>query len=123
MPRSGLGPTELELAIGIGQDASAEQARCAHLGSRYRLRGAVDDPAAKAGTGLHFDVELMALRFVGHVRLHQAVLEYDRTINRVETELLLLNIARVRHNQPIHFTAVSSIAATFDFRVSGVVQW
>ena len=27
------------------------------------------------------------------VALHQAVLEYDRTINRVETELLLLNIA------------------------------
>lgn len=55
------------------------------------------------------------------VALHQAVLEYDRTINRVETELLLLNIARVRHNQPIHFTAVSNIAATFDFRVSGGV--
>lgn len=50
--------------------------------------------------------------------LHRAVLEYDWTVNRIETELLLLNIARTRYHEPIHFTAVSSIAATFDFRVT-----
>lgn len=50
--------------------------------------------------------------------LHRAVLEYDWTVNRIETELLLLNIARTRYHEPIHFTAVSSIAATFDFRVN-----
>ena len=52
------------------------------------------------------------------VALHRAVLEYDWTVNRIETELLLLNIARTRYHEPIHFTAVSSIAATFDFRVT-----
>ena len=50
--------------------------------------------------------------------MHTAVLEYDWTINRIETELLLLNIARTRYHEPIHFTAVSNIAATFDFRVN-----
>lgn len=52
------------------------------------------------------------------IAMHQAVLEYDRTVNRVEAELLLLNIARARHFHPVHFTAVSSVAATFDFRVN-----
>ncbi|MGH7288661.1 MAG: hypothetical protein ACREI8_11655 [Myxococcota bacterium] len=51
------------------------------------------------------------------VELDSAVLEYDRAVNRVEAELLLLNIARARHHRPIHFTAVSSIAATYDFRL------
>ena len=55
---------------------------------------------------------------VSPVALHRAVLEYDWTVNRIETELLLLNIARTRYHEPIHFTAVSSIAATFDFRVT-----
>lgn len=50
--------------------------------------------------------------------MHRAVLEYDRTVSQVEAELLLLNIARARHYRPVHFTAVSSVAATFDFRVS-----
>ncbi|HNP30216.1 MAG TPA: hypothetical protein PKK23_14315 [Nitrospirales bacterium] len=56
------------------------------------------------------------------IALHKAVLEYDRTVNRVEAELLLLNIARSRQYHPIHFTTVSSVAATFDFRVeSGIL--
>lgn len=52
------------------------------------------------------------------IAMHRAVIEYDRTTSRVEAELLLLNIARARHYRPVHFTAVSSVAATFDFRVS-----
>ena len=55
---------------------------------------------------------------VSPVAMHRAVLEYDWTVNRIETELLLLNIARTRYHEPIHFTAVSNIAATFDFRVN-----
>ncbi|MYC28183.1 MAG: hypothetical protein F4X63_09375 [Nitrospira sp. SB0662_bin_26] len=55
---------------------------------------------------------------VSPVAMHTAVLEYDWTVNRIETELLLLNIARTRYHEPIHFTAVSNIAATFDFRVN-----
>lgn len=52
------------------------------------------------------------------VAMHKAVIEYDRTVSYVEADLLLLNIARARHHRPVHFTAVSSVAATFDFRTS-----
>ncbi len=55
------------------------------------------------------------------IAMHRAVLEYDRTVSRVEAELLLLNIARARHHRPVHFTAVSSVAATFDFRTTAGV--
>jgi hypothetical protein len=50
--------------------------------------------------------------------MHRAVLQYDRTVSQVESEMLLLNIARARQGLPIHFTAVSSVAATFDFRTN-----
>ncbi len=49
------------------------------------------------------------------IALHEAVLEYDRAANRIQSDMLLLNIARAHHFQPLHFTAVSSVAATFDF--------
>lgn len=55
---------------------------------------------------------------LGPVSLHQAVLGYDRTVSQIEQELLLLNIARLRHRLPVHFTVTSSIAATFDYRAS-----
>lgn len=63
-------------------------------------------------------ISLLSSGCVSPVAMHTAVLEYDWTINRIETELLLLNIARTRYHEPIHFTAVSNIAATFDFRVN-----
>jgi len=50
--------------------------------------------------------------------LHQAVLSYDRVVSEIGSEELLLNIARVRRHHPIHFTAVSSVAATFNFQFS-----
>ncbi len=53
---------------------------------------------------------------------HRAVLEYDRTVSYVEADLLLLNIARARHHRPVHFTAVSSVAATFDFRTDAGIR-
>lgn len=52
------------------------------------------------------------------IALHRAVLAYDETVQRVNSEQLLLNIVRARFYQPLHFTKVSSVAATFDFRVS-----
>src|SRR5262245_62122679 len=55
---------------------------------------------------------------LGPVSLHQAVLGYDRTVIQVEQEMLLLNVARLRHRLPLHFTVTSSIAATFDYRTS-----
>ena len=56
------------------------------------------------------------------IAMHRAVLEYDRTVSTVEAELLLLNIARARHHRPVHFTAVSSVAATFDFRTNAGIR-
>ncbi len=61
---------------------------------------------------------LMLAGCLSPIALHRAVLEYDRTVSQVEAELLLLNIARARHHRPVHFTAVSSVAATFDFRTN-----
>lgn len=51
--------------------------------------------------------------------MHRAVIEYDRTVNAVEAEMLLLNIARAKQGHPLHFTAISNVAATFDFRSNG----
>ena len=73
------------------------------------------------GSGVWGLCLIWALNLVGcasPIALHRAVLEYDWTVNRIEAELLLLNIARIRYHEPIHFTVVSSIAATFDFRVN-----
>ena len=43
---------------------------------------------------------------------------YDQAITDAISKQLLINIARAHQHQPIHFTGVSNIAATFDFRVS-----
>ena len=56
------------------------------------------------------------------IAMHRAVLEYDRTVSYVEADLLLLNIARARYHRPVHFTAVSSVAATFDFRTTAGIR-
>lgn len=55
------------------------------------------------------------------IAMHRAVLEYDHTVSQVESEMLLLNIARARQGLPVHFTAVSNVAATFDFRTNAGV--
>ena len=47
------------------------------------------------------------------VPLDHVVVAYDMTTAESVERQLLLNIARARNNQPIHFTAVSSIAATY----------
>lgn len=48
--------------------------------------------------------------------LHHAVSAYDDAITAAISRQLLTNIARASHHQPIHFTGVSNVAATFDFR-------
>lgn len=56
---------------------------------------------------------------VGPPALHKSVLGYDETTNQLDQEILLLNIARLSHENPVHFTMTGSIAATFDFVTSG----
>jgi hypothetical protein len=50
--------------------------------------------------------------------LTRAVVSYDSAITDSISKQLLLNIARAHHHQPVHFTGVSNVAATFDFRVT-----
>ena len=52
------------------------------------------------------------------IALDRAVLAYDTTATESVAKQLLLNIARARHNEPMHFTAISSIAATYRFAFS-----
>jgi hypothetical protein len=47
--------------------------------------------------------------------LERQVLGYDEVTRMLDEKLLLLNIARVSNNEPVHFTSTSSIAATFNW--------
>ncbi|MEQ1620089.1 MAG: hypothetical protein ABL919_01700 [Methylococcales bacterium] len=48
--------------------------------------------------------------------LDRAVIEYDKTTTNILSKQLLLNIGRAHQHQPMHFTGVSNIAATFNFQ-------
>lgn len=50
------------------------------------------------------------------ITLTRATIAYDEAITESQSKQLLVNIARAQHHQPIHFTGVSNVAATFDFR-------
>ena len=52
------------------------------------------------------------------ITLNRAVTSYDEAITDAISKQLLINIARAHQHQPIHFTGVSNIAATFDFRIN-----
>ena len=55
---------------------------------------------------------------VSALALDRAVLAYDRTTTDLVSKQLLLNIARARHNQPLQFTGISNIAATYNFNIT-----
>ncbi|MGH7897519.1 MAG: hypothetical protein ACREQQ_06180 [Candidatus Binatia bacterium] len=55
---------------------------------------------------------------LGPVELHRTITDYDAVANDTLSRQLLLNIARARHNEPLHFTGLSSVAATFQFQVA-----
>ncbi|MDP1774526.1 MAG: hypothetical protein Q8L15_19840 [Methylobacter sp.] len=50
------------------------------------------------------------------IALDRAVIEYDQVTTDILSKQLLLNIARSHQHQPLHFTGVSNIAATFNFQ-------
>ncbi len=66
-------------------------------------------------------VACLASGCLSRAALHTVVLEYDETVSRSQAEMLLVNVARARHGRPLHFTTVSGIAATFDFRTEASV--
>src|SRR5262245_12901374 len=57
----------------------------------------------------------------GPVSLRKAVLGYDYAISRLEYEMLLINIGRLRNGLPVHFTLATSIAATFDYQTNAAI--
>ncbi len=71
--------------------------------------------------GIHALAVLCGLMLSGclsPIALNRAVVAYDDAVTDAIAKQLLINIARAQHHQPIHFTGVSNIAATFDFRAS-----
>lgn len=56
---------------------------------------------------------------LGPPALRESVLGYDETVNALNQDILLLNLARLSRDRPPHFTVTSSIAATFNFETSG----
>ncbi|MEK6707732.1 MAG: hypothetical protein AABY81_02830 [Pseudomonadota bacterium] len=55
---------------------------------------------------------------ISPMALNRAVVAYDEAVTSAASKQLLINIARAHHHQPIHFTGVSNIAATFNFNVN-----
>ena len=80
----------------------------------WRSRGTVRQPLAIAV----LSAALSCVCCAKSVPLERGVLAYDRAISTVQAKELLLNIARARHDLPLHFTAISSIAATYKVSAS-----
>lgn len=62
---------------------------------------------------------LLVAGCVPTTRFDHVVVDYDTTTRSSIAKLLLLNIARARHNQPMHFTAISNVVATYRYTVGG----
>lgn len=62
---------------------------------------------------------------VSPVALEEAVRAYDRTLSRVRSQTLLMNVARARHGLPLNASEVTALTASFEFSaqasVGGVV--
>ncbi|MDH3769631.1 MAG: hypothetical protein OET79_01410 [Nitrospirota bacterium] len=61
-------------------------------------------------------LSFLVLGCISPKALEHVVVAYDYSATKSLVEQLLINIARSHHHQPVHFTAISNIAATFDYR-------
>jgi len=66
-------------------------------------------------------VAMLATGCATTTKLDHVVLAYDITTEESIAKLLLLNIARARANEPVHFTGISNVAATYKFTAGGGV--
>lgn len=55
---------------------------------------------------------------VSPMALDRAVMAYNEATSDALYKQLLLNIARARHDQPVHFSGISNIAATLNFQAN-----
>src|SRR5262245_4288144 len=80
--------------------------------------------SCRAGSQLALALLTVALLAVGvagcaaTLALDRVIEAYDTTTTNSVAQQLLLNIARARHNQPMHFTGISSVAATYKVSVN-----
>lgn len=66
--------------------------------------------------GAIFSLLLTLFGCMSPMALDHAVMAYDQTATEIQSKQLLLNIARAHQHLPLHFTGVSSIAATYNFQ-------
>src|SRR5262249_37607197 len=80
--------------------------------------------SCRAGSQLALALLTVALLAAGvagcaaTLALDRVIEAYDTTTTNSVAQQLLLNIARARHNQPMHFTGISSVAATYKVSVN-----
>lgn len=55
---------------------------------------------------------------ISPIALNRAVIAYDEAATDAVSQQLLINIVRAHYRQPVHFTGVSNIAATFNFQAN-----
>ncbi|MFO1290295.1 MAG: hypothetical protein U1E82_06700 [Nitrosomonas sp.] len=86
------------------------------------MRNAVTAPYKRLVINFHWLICLICLvtltGCLSPIALNRAVIAYDDAVTDVVSQQLLINIVRAHHRQPIHFTGVSNIAATFTFQAS-----
>lgn len=86
------------------------------------MRNAVTAPYKRLVINFHWLICLICLVTItgclSPIALNRAVIAYDDAVTDVVSQQLLINIVRAHHRQPIHFTGVSNIAATFTFQAS-----
>lgn len=63
----------------------------------------------------YFFILVILTGCVSPIALNRAVIAYDEAVTDAISQQLLVNIVRAHYRQPIHFTGVSNIAATFTF--------
>jgi len=96
----------------VVQQAASETARP----SIRRSYGELLDLVRRATLNLLAGTVTVAISgCLGPPVLERQVLGYDEVTKALDEKLLLLNIARVANQEPVHFTSTSSIAATFNW--------
>src|SRR5262245_36781423 len=100
------------IVIAVAQKPKSETAQPAIGRSDGALRDLVRCVSLNLLTGA---IVVPITGCVGPPVLERQVLGYDEVTKTLDEKLLLLNIARVSNQEPVHFTSTSSIAATFNW--------
>jgi hypothetical protein len=100
------------IVIAVAEQPASETARPAIRRSEGELRDRVRRATLNLFTGA---IAIAVSGCLGPPVLERQVLGYDEVTRTLDEKLLLLNIARVSNQEPVHFTSTSSIAATFNW--------